>query len=553
MGKGWLDTYKEGGKLPKKQSTNEVPTRNYIPELPPLDPAFVNWSQVPQNYMQDAKKLPKASWQDKTRAGIQKLAHTELNGQMSNNSNNYVDLLSAPIQAGINLSEPSKSYPSNPNNPWYDRIINTAAPMMMDVGQVAMFAPESYASRMKNFATSVEADIQGPNAYSTGELSGTRPWPERPVQPQRNMLERGVIAADNAIKNEVYAIPRVINQAKNLKRTIIPTAPIATEEANLLKNTRLVGSITHGGGEESVRLQNILNRAQTMSDRDLKALTGMSKQEIQERIDIVKNSNIPEKKQGSINLQRSGDIGSDNDLINRMQGEHENLQNRMIREAETSLREQGLFNRLQDPPQELNIDIRNTGWDTYNTSNLTEPSFNWNHINNKVPIVEKIYNKWAANRTKDFLPQTSMPVTQALIPGLAKSASNNPAAEMLNAYKKVENAPKGITFIPAHSLSADSYPMSMRLMKKGQEAGIGDINYHGHNSLNTLGFPEKAGIDPNIILREQNTLIEQMNKSRSKKIPYGYIENDQVYVPQVTMTRKKYGGKVNNWLDTYKK
>jgi hypothetical protein len=169
-------------------------------------------------------------------------------------------------------------------------------------------------------------------------------------------------------------------------------------------------------------------------------------------------------------------------------------------------------------------------------------------------IADRIYNKWAQNKQSAFAAPTSMPVTESLIPAIAKNTQNNPAAEILKSYGKVKDAPSGRSFIPAHSLSTDSYPMSLRMMQKAQDDGVGSINYHGHTSLNNLGFPTKAGLPIETILKENNSLIDRINQSRTQKIPYGYIDaSGQIQVPQLTVTRKKFGGSVQNkWLDNYK-
>ena len=135
-------------KIPKKYqmggtSGREVQTKNTIPELPPLSDNFKMSLYNPElQYIRDNDKVKEqAGWRDKARANLQKFTHTDINGQLNNDSNSYLDLIAAPFNAAINLTQPShyKQY-DNPNNPWYDRMINQAVPIMSDVAQVSPFA-----------------------------------------------------------------------------------------------------------------------------------------------------------------------------------------------------------------------------------------------------------------------------------------------------------------------------------------------------------------------------------------------------------------------------
>lgn len=508
----WLRKYKEGGVIPKR-STDEVPTRNTIPSLPPLDQGFINHITYSpeESTMRDVREVDfeksHSPWQDKVRNKLDKFVHSDINGNRMDHSNSYADLLVAPIHSALNLTEPNRAYKTDENNPWYDRVINAAVPVLGDMAAIAPFVGPAY------------------------------------------------IRGNERIIREAQAIPGVLSKAKNLKSTLSPGAPLATEEANLLKNTRLVGSILHGGGEESTRLESILSRANNMSDRDLKALTGMNKAEIQSKIESLKTSGP--KKQSSINLerperQRRGSRNITDYNLGSREGIEEYLSTNNISLTEEQIQNLNFiaedvavnYNSLRIPNTWMSTNGQNPFVNATEELNTAYP----NLVNKKQPLlVDKLYNKWSAGKRKGFLPETAMPVTESLIPSLAKNSNNNPAAEMVKAYKKVENAPKGKSFIPAHSLSEDSYPMSMRLIQKAQEGNLGDINFHGHMPLNTMGFPAKAELNPSLILKEQNSLIDKLNKGRSEKIPYGYIERDNVYVPQLTVTKKQYGGWLNNY------
>jgi hypothetical protein len=147
-----------------------------------------------------------------------------------------------------------------------------------------------------------------------------------------------------------------------------------------------------------------------------------------------------------------------------------------------------------------------------------------------------------------YIPKTELAEdVNDLFIGLYTNEYNNPGLEMRRAYNQVAASPKGSSFLPARSLSSDSYPMSLRLTNRGLKSGIVDVNYHGMNLLNPSGFTQVAGLPMDINLKEINTLIKGLNTELPKSLPYAKIEGGQLMYPNFSVTRKKNGG----WLNKY--
>lgn len=344
------------------------------------------------------------------------------------------------------------------------------------------------------------------------------------------------------VKNEIAGISRAMQQVKNIRKRMVPGVPLSAQEQNLLKNTRVVGSIYNGGAEESAKLQAILAKVDNLPDANLKAATGYTRQELQDRLALLQQE-APVKKAptSSIDLTRYRGRGSISDIAAEEQQTQEYLNNiASAPRAQYAQQElENINNTLSAPPAELIIDP--------NLTNNIRNSINNTSINTRrSSVAENLVNSFYGDNMKGFLPKTTTPDTKSLIHGLAKDATNNPAAQMLSAYKKVKDAPKGESFIPAHSLSADSYPMSLRLIEKAKKEEVGDIQYHGYNRLNDMGFPTRAELPKDLTVKEINQYIEGMNKTAKQKIPYAYIEEDNIFAPTLTIKKNQYGGTINN-------
>jgi len=145
-----------------------------------------------------------------------------------------------------------------------------------------------------------------------------------------------------------------------------------------------------------------------------------------------------------------------------------------------------------------------------------------------------------------YMDKTSLPMTESLIPSLAKNPTNNPAREIIKAYNIVKASEKGKKFIPAHSLSTDSYPISLSLMKRALDDDLIDVGYHGFDNLNKMGFSQTANLPNSVNLNEINSMISNINKTRKGKsrLPYAKLDSNGEYInaPVLTVTRKNKGG-----------
>jgi hypothetical protein len=147
--------------------------------------------------------------------------------------------------------------------------------------------------------------------------------------------------------------------------------------------------------------------------------------------------------------------------------------------------------------------------------------------------------------------------TEELLPSLFAHSDNVPK-ELIKAYNKVKTAPSGKTFIGAQSMSGDSYSrLQNNLMLKAQKEGLGEIQYHGRTNLNGLDFANKAGLHPELVVKEINQQLKEMNKYRSKEnqIPWSSFDKNSLIqdVPNLTFKKFSDGGTIMKRTLKYKK
>lgn len=354
---------------------------------------------------------------------------------------------------------------------------------------------------------------------------------------------------------------------KTLKNNKLKNVTISKEEQELLNSTRLIGSLSqslNSNPKTSISiLQSLKNKANNLNDDYFEKVTGFKKSEIDDKIKLLTENN---SKKQTVNLDDSFDLTQSINNFPRGSRQYEELTEEINR-----LRAQQ--NQLADPPNEfihdisrrhdgqafllnsqLRESIRAQGLETRQMSsfleeyNLYNPNFSNNrNFFRKESLFSKIKNK--LDKTEK---STNMPLSESLIPSLAKNAYNNPSREILEAYNKVKTSAKGQSFIPAHSLSSDSYNrLSLPLIERAIKEDIINLNYHGLSPLNLLGFPTKAGIKPELILKEINSKISNINKLTGKKYPFAELDGEQIFYPTFTVTRKKLGGviKMNKLQD----
>ena len=145
------------------------------------------------------------------------------------------------------------------------------------------------------------------------------------------------------------------------------------------------------------------------------------------------------------------------------------------------------------------------------------------------------FNTWLSKE----IPETEMNNPTILFERLYNDPNNNPTLEILVAYRKVEKACKGETFLAAINQSSDSYPITIKLVEIAYDNNLIEINYHGMSALNRDGNSDKAGIDNSVNVKEINWLLHNLNKKLNKKLPYAKkINNDTIMFPQISVTRK---------------
>lgn len=353
----------------------------------------------------------------------------------------------------------------------------------------------------------------------------------------------GTKTAGQFVNNVFNPIPlgskqEFLDIIQTLKNNRIKNVELSKAEEELLNSTRVIGSLVNSGNvDESLSiLQSLKNKSNNISDDAFEKLTGFKKTDIDNKIKSLQEGNS--KKQdiltteyqtgsyrpdyGTINLQRPSRTGIPiNELISRADEDLSNIQHL-------------ISNQMPDLPNEIYIDITGRG-------RTLIPGQEYFF---RPPKPESIFSR-IRKRIDNSEKPSDMPVLQSLIPSLSKNQNNNPAREILQAYNTVKNANKGTSFIPAHSLSSDSYNrLSLPLIEKGLKDNIINLNYHGLQPLNNLGFPTKAGIKPEIILNEINSKISNINKLTGKKYPFAELQGQDIFYPQFSVTRKQLGGNI---------
>jgi hypothetical protein len=392
-------------------------------------------------------------------------------------------------------------------------------------------------------------------------------------------------------KQEFLDIVKTLTNRKNAN-----LSNISKEEQELLNSTRLIGHLVNSGNvNESLSiLQSLKNRANNINDDYFENLAGFKKSEIDEKIEKLKqNSNKKEQSsQSTLDEQifsrprpdpnsfdwtapttgqslsdaiSNATSNNDLELVNVLRGIQEREQQRLIVPIEID----PIVNTLDEDY----ADLYRYNWEDnsppplpshrpffqsnrgYNRDYLNR--YDWDHPKRQMNdfILDKMGDQSLLSRIKNKIDKTEKKVdlptdVKSLLPSLAKTENNNPAKEVLKAYNTVKSSEKGKSFIPAFSLSSDSYSrLSLPLIERGLKENIIDLNYHGLSPLNSLGFPTQAGVSPELILKEINSKISEINKLTGKKYPFGKIENNtDIYYPKFSVTRKKQGGSIEAYM-----
>jgi hypothetical protein len=353
-----------------------------------------------------------------------------------------------------------------------------------------------------------------------------------------------------------------INEIKDLKRAIAPPQPtfINPAEQELLSTVRNVGIMSKTGVNDAAVLEKILNKSVQLGEKEFENLVGSTRSQIQEKIQALRASGStkkPDVNNEVIDLSRrpssqttiAEDLGIDQDpgwlrLQERLRNRNQSASNppydevgNIVSEPSTSdiaraiqSQEQidlSIINQLPDPPIYFSLEDLGSNFSTSVNKSLIKG------------LTERV------NKNK-YLPLVA-DESDSLLPVLYRDQSNNPTADILKAYRTLENAPSGSTFKGSSSLSTDSYPATLKMTQKALKSDIADVNYIGMRNLNTSGFSQEAKVSKDLNIKEINTMIDQLNKKLPKPIPYAYKKGYDIVAPHITVTRKKNGG----WLSKY--
>jgi hypothetical protein len=371
----------------------------------------------------------------------------------------------------------------------------------------------------------------------------------------------------------------VFNELSDLQRAIFPTKPtfINPTEQELLSTVRNVGIMSKTGANDATVLEKILNKSSQLGEKEFENLVGSTRSQIKEKIQAIKASGSAKKPDVNTETTIASELGIDQDpswlrIQERLRDRARSLSTPNYDENGFSLDEVG--NIISEPSTadiaraiqasgEIDLSTINSSQaqrarrvqelmaNSFNVSSTTPPSyfslentglFDFSGPTNK-SLIRGLTER--VNKNK-YLPLVA-DESDNLLPVLYRDASNNPAVEMLKAYRTLESAPKGSTFKGASSLSTDSYPATLRMTQKALKSDIADVNYIGMGDLNFSGFSQLANVPKDVNLKEINTIIDQLNKKLPKPIPYAYKKGYDIVAPQITVTKKKNGG----WLSKY--
>jgi hypothetical protein len=145
------------------------------------------------------------------------------------------------------------------------------------------------------------------------------------------------------------------------------------------------------------------------------------------------------------------------------------------------------------------------------------------------------------------------PVMDALGNVLAYTDKFKPAGrtvgQLKSALETAESFPKGTKMVGSGSLSTDSYPLTLDSGMFMMKQGVVEAGYSGKmNSLNDWGYTNQA---PELVLKDINSKIEQLEKMSGKKFPRAkYVPNSgkgysPYRVPEIYFTRLRQGGSIN--------
>ena len=363
--------------------------------------------------------------------------------------------------------------------------------------------------------------------------------------------------ATNASRNGLIPTSQTfkeIGKAINPEKYVAPS-PLNTTESNLLHTIRTVGSDIKGGilnsnDENSLKfLTNLHNKSEILPDEAFKKITGFEKSEIPSKIEQIQNR--IQNKKNVYDLGEDTPIREENTIspfrsridLSTEEGRRAYIQN-LGRDLGASGGDPEL-RQITNINRDAIRDIVNSP--EYGSQQIREFDPRNYFGEEQKPFIGDKFIK--SLQSSPYIAQSPRLQQEGLLEGLFKTEGNNPARSILKAVKQVEDLPKGEIAKSAGSLSADSKPIELAMAKRLVDNETGSVNFHGYGNINTMGFPTQAGISNDLILKELNTHIGNLNQSLPKKLPLARLDDyGGIEVPNISITRKKFGGQVkSNW------
>jgi len=320
-----------------------------------------------------------------------------------------------------------------------------------------------------------------------------------------------------------------INEIKQFsgifKKPALPEFISNTEQELLHANRNIGKQIKEGildiqddvSAKEAIKfLNNVKNKSNLLTDDQFLRATGFEKNQIDNKI-----QEVLKKQEALKNIQSQKKnytvLGEDEETIDLSR--RFNLQ----RNSRANLRSYNLNNTLNNTLDNVNLN-------NYLTT-PTEKPFVFKNFLEKLTSQPQVVDRGI--------------IDHSLKPSLSAGKGVNPTKEIIKAVNEVRALDKGVTVNSAQSLSSDSKIAELRMLEKLLEEDAVSVNYHGMKDLNSMGFSQRTGIPSILNLKEINTYINNVNKllPKNKKIPFATItENGQIWYPDISATRKKYGG-----------
>jgi hypothetical protein len=139
-----------------------------------------------------------------------------------------------------------------------------------------------------------------------------------------------------------------------------------------------------------------------------------------------------------------------------------------------------------------------------------------------------------------------------LIPNLSAS-KHNVGSILRQASRYIDETPDGL-FIPAGSLSGDSYPLSLQMMARELKNNPDSkLRLLGFQETNRLGFADEMD-NPKVLASELSQILKDLEKTTGQTLPSPFVPKNPRF--DETVVFPKFGvskGKANQIIDDYMK